>query len=134
MHIDSSDMVPIAAIVMVFGMIIVIIVSKVIGRIRVSQMIHQERMAAIEKGLPPPSAQDYSLASGRPVTPKYNLRRGLLWGLVGVGLLIAYRLAAFGVRGEREPFLAVGIICVCVGAAYLIFYFIESRKADSPQP
>ncbi|MGC2421310.1 MAG: DUF6249 domain-containing protein [Candidatus Acidiferrales bacterium] len=130
MQVHGGSVVQIVAIVMVFGMIIVGIIGKVIRRIRVNQLIHQERMAAIEKGLPLPSVQDYSL---RPLTPKYNLRRGLLWGLVGLGLLISYRFAAFGPRGDTGPFGAIGIICVCVGAAYLIFYFIESRKPDAPQ-
>ncbi|MGA8367715.1 MAG: DUF6249 domain-containing protein [Candidatus Acidiferrales bacterium] len=127
---DIGAFIPIVSIVMVFGMITVIIIAKALRKIRVSQMIHQERMVAIEKGLPLPSVQDYSL---RPLTPKYNLRRGLLWGLVGLGLLISYRFAAFGPRGDTGPFGAIGIICVCVGAAYLIFYFIESRKPDAPQ-
>ena len=133
MHVNSGDFVPIVAIVMVFGMIIVSIVAKVMRKIRVSQMIHQERMAAIEKGLPLPSVQDYAITSGKPVTPKNDLRRGLLWAFVGLGLMLASGVAAFEHHGHEVHFLGGGIVCVCVGAAYLIFYFVQVRKPEGPE-
>jgi hypothetical protein len=133
MQTHGESAVPIVAIVMVFAIPILGIVGKVMRRIRVSQMIHQERMAAMEKGLPLPSVQDYSVASEVLTGPKYNLRRGLLWGLVGLGLLISHRFGDFEQGTHKLPLLAGGTICVCVGAAFLIFYFVESRKPDGPQ-
>jgi hypothetical protein len=134
MQVHSDDIaVPIVSVVMVFGMIMVAIIAKVMRKIRVSQMIHQERMAAIEKGLPLPSVQDYAATSERPIGSIYNLRRGLLFAFVGLGLLVSSRFVDWGHHGDKVPFLAGGIICVCVGAAYLIFYFVQGRKPESSQ-
>jgi hypothetical protein len=87
---------------------------------------HKERMAAIDKGLldlppeqPPPPAQ-------MPPRARYLLR-GLIW--LGIGLALV-----FGLRGLFEAeFGQVGWIGVAVGAAYLIFYFVEGRSIPSPQ-
>ena len=83
---------------------------------------HKERMAAIEKGLelppeslPPPPAQ-------MPPRARYLLR-GLIW--LGVGLALTFAVRDwFG--SEMGGF---GWIAVAIGAAYLIFYFVEGRKA-----
>jgi len=128
-----------AAVGMSLAIPIIVVIAVAIRKIKVSQMLHQERMAAIEKGLPLPSSQDYALASQKTaLTPRDNLRRGLLWAFVGIGLVVSFRFSAFGIWGDRHrgdtgTFLAFGIICLCVGAAYLIFYFIESRKPNPPQ-
>ena len=82
---------------------------------------HKERMAAIEKGLelPPESLPQ---PAKMPSRPRYLLR-GLIW--LGVGLAFT-----FGVH-DRFGFQVGGFgwIAVAVGAAYLIFYFVEGRKA-----
>jgi Domain of unknown function (DUF6249) len=90
---------------------------------------HKERMAAIEKGLdlpqeplPPPEQM--------PPRSRYLLR-GLIW--LGVGLAITFG----GHDWLRAPLGGSGWIAVAVGAAYLIFYFVEGRKppvAKSEQP
>ena len=81
---------------------------------------HKERMAAIEKGLDlppeslPPPAQ-------MPPRARYLLR-GLIW--LGVGLALT-----FAMRGVGPQVGGVGWIATAVGAAYLIFYFVEGRKS-----
>jgi hypothetical protein len=87
---------------------------------------HQERMAAIEKGLelppdsvPPPPAQ-------MPPRSRYLLR-GLIW--LGIGLAIT-----FGGRDWlRGPIGGAGWIAVAIGAAYLIFYLVEGRGTTVPR-
>jgi hypothetical protein len=83
-------------------------------------------MAAIEKGLlelPPESAPP----ERTPSNSRYLLR-GLIW--LGVGLAITY--------GGRDwlgvPLGGAGWIAVAVGASYLIFYFVEARKALKREP
>jgi hypothetical protein len=82
---------------------------------------HKERMAAIEKGLelPPDSLPQ---PAQMPPRARYLLR-GLIW--LGVGLALT-----FGVRDWFGTQIGgCGWIVVAVGAAYLIFYFVEGRKA-----
>ena len=82
---------------------------------------HKERMAAIEKGLelPPESLPE---PAQMPPRARYLLR-GLIW--LGVGLALT-----FGVRDWFGTQIGgCGWIAVAVGAAYLIFYFVEGRKA-----
>jgi len=111
---------------------IVAVVGGIIMKTKVSQMIHQERMAALEKGLPLPSVGDYAITTKGPTAPKDHLRRGLLWAFVGFGLLVSSGFVPLG-RGAKVPFLAGGTICVCVGAAYLIFYFMDGGKREGSQ-
>jgi hypothetical protein len=76
---------------------------------------HKERMAAIEKGLELPP---------EPLPKPVPRARYLLRGLIGLAVGLALTLAV------RDRFgWGVGWIAVAVGAAYLIFYFVEGRKA-----
>src|SRR4029077_3571884 len=86
---------------------------------------HQERMAAIEKGLELPP-EPHPEATQMAPRARYLLR-GLIW--LGVGLALT-----FGGRDcLRAPMGGSGWIAVAVGAAYLIFYFVEGRKAAVPK-
>jgi len=85
---------------------------------------HKERMAAIEKGLelpPEPFPQPVQVPPRAPY-----LLRGLIWLAVGIALSLAVR-DWFGFLG------GVGWIAIGVGVAYLIFYFVEGRKASLPE-
>jgi hypothetical protein len=78
-------------------------------------------MAAIEKGLELPPE---SLPQPAQMPPRARyLLRGLIW--LGVGLALT-----FGVRDWFGTQIGgCGWIAVAVGAAYLIFYCVEGRKA-----
>ena len=78
---------------------------------------HKERMAAIDKGLELPLESLPQPAQPMPPRARYLLR-GMIW--LGVGLALTFAV--------RE-WLGFGWIAVAVGAAYLIFYFVEERKA-----
>lgn len=77
---------------------------------------HKERLAAIEKGvdLPPEPLQSEQV----PPHSRYLLR-GLIW--LGVGLAITFG----GHAWLDHPLGGAGWIPIAVGAAYLIFYFVE---------
>lgn len=120
-----SLFIPIISVTVSFGALIVWIVVSYRRRKYEIDCRHKERMAAIEKGLefplePPPETA--------PMAPRARyLLRGLIW--LGVGLALT-----FGGRDWlRAPMGGSGWIAVAVGAAYLIFYFVEGRKTTGPK-
>src|ERR1039457_5601018 len=61
----------------------VVVVMVLYLRHRNLQMLHQERMAALEKGVPVPVAR--ALA---PWSPRVYLLRGLIWSSTGLAIMI----------------------------------------------
>ena len=119
-------LIPILSVTVSFGALIVFIVVWYRRRIHEVDCRHKERMAAIEKGLELPPE---SLPQTEPVPPRSRyLLRGLIW--LGVGLAITFG----GQDWLRAPLGGAGWIAVAVGAAYLIFYFVEGRKAEASKP
>ena len=118
-------LIPILSVTVSFGALIVFIVVWYRRRIHEVDCRHKERMAAIEKGLELPPE---SLPQTEPVPPRSRyLLRGLIW--LGVGLAITFG----GHDWLQAPIGGAGWIPVAVGAAYLIFYFVEGRTASAPK-
>lgn len=113
----------ILAVTVSLGALIVWIVVWHRRRVHEADCRHKERMAAIEKGLDllpesPPQRDQMPVRSR-------TLLRGLIW--LGVGLAItigAHDLSPPSLNGFRW-------IPIAVGAAYLIFYFVEGRNTSS---
>ena len=119
-------LIPIISVTVSLGALIVWIVGWSRRRMHEIDCRHKERMAAIEKGfeLPPESLPQ---PERMPPRSRYLLR-GLIW--LGVGLAIT-----FGGRDWlRGPMGGAGWIAVAIGAAYLIFYFVEGRKSEVAKP
>jgi hypothetical protein len=118
-------LIPIISVTASLGALIVWIVVWYRRRMREIDCRHQERMAAIEKGLELPAEPP---AQPVQIAPRSRyLLRGLIW--LGVGLAIT-----FGGRDWlRAPMGGSGWIAVAVGAAYLIFYLVEGRRASLPK-
>jgi hypothetical protein len=116
-------LIPIISVTVSLGALIIWILVWHRRRVHEVDCRHKERMAAIEKGLELPP-ESLPLPEQMPPRARYLLR-GLIW--LGVGLALAL---TFGVH-ERFGIQAgsFGWIAVAVGAAYLIFYFVEGRKA-----
>ena len=118
-------LIPIVSVTVSLGALIVWIVVWYRRRTHEIECRHKERMAAIEKGLELPPE---SLPQPEQMPPRSRyLLRGLIW--LGVGLALT-----FGGRDWlRGPMGGSGWIAVAVGAAYLIFYFVEGRKGAVPK-
>jgi hypothetical protein len=118
-------LIPILSVTVSLGALIVWIVVWYRRRVHEIDCRHKERMAAIERGIdlpPEPVPQPEQM----PPRSRYLLR-GLIW--LGIGLAIT-----FGGRDWlRAPMGGSGWIAVAVGAAYLIFYLVEGRRAAVPK-
>ena len=60
-----------------------IVFGVLFARNRTEQLLHLERMAAMEKGLAAPAYEPQ-----RPWTPRVYLLRGLVWSFVGVAVIV----------------------------------------------
>ncbi len=79
------------------------------------KMIHEERLAAIEKGVPVPALP------AEPPRPRNYVMRGMVWMAIGLGLLaLAWSEADFP--------LGVGLIFVLIGLAILIAHLLTKRR------
>src|ERR1700741_4209367 len=117
-------LIPIISVTVSLGALIVWIVVRHRRRMHEVDCRHKERMAAIEKGLELPPE---SLPPPEQTPPRSRyLLRGLIW--LGVGLAITVG----GGDWVPAPMGGAGRIAVAVGAAYLIFYFLEGRRVSAP--
>ena len=88
------------------------------------ELVHAQRMAAIERGMElPPASLEFATETGRG-KPRTALLPGLMWLFVG----LAITGSNFSSYGDGPP-LFVGLIPIGIGLAYLIYYFVEERKA-----
>src|SRR5215831_13081440 len=118
-------LIPIISVTVSLGALIVWIVVWYRRRMHEVDCRHKERMAAIDKGLELPPE---SLPPPQQLPPHSRyLLRGLIW--LGVGLAITFG----GQDWLRAPMGGSGWIAVAVGAAYLIFYFVEGFRAPVPK-
>lgn len=96
-------------------------------RARRRELLHKERLAAIENGTEIPQAL---LAESETVGPNACLLRGLMWLFTGAAIVVFF-LALWLAEGERRVLAAsaLGLIPAGVGLAYLLVY----RKMRSEQ-
>jgi hypothetical protein len=115
--------IPIVAIVMGIGIGMLAIVLNHRKRREMFALYHQERMAAIDKGIElPPLPEAFFADDGRAPSPHRHLLKGLIWLFIGVGLLIAL------VAGHRGDSALFALVPAGIGLAYLIYYFAVGRK------
>ena len=122
-----QELIPLFGIVFAIGLPlsipIVFIVLSFRKRVKLVELHHAERMAAIERGMEIPPLP-IELIDGRPRRRRSTLLPGLVWLFVGLAVLIALRSLA-----EEEALL--GLIPAGVGLAYLIYYLVEGRKIEA---
>lgn len=135
----SDNFVGVVAIVMVFMVPIMGIVMGMVAvyfnyrkRKEMFALYHQERMAAIEKGVEiPPLPEDFFRNDSAPAPRRRSPHATLLTGLIlfFVGVTVAAALHYAGVRMDNGADTALfGLIPAGIGVAFLIYYFAVGRK------
>jgi hypothetical protein len=118
-------LIPILGIVMGCGIPLLAIFLEYRKRKEMFALYHQERMAAIEKGIElPPLPEEFfrEESKNEKHAPHRDLGWGLVWLLVGLAVL-----AALYFNGKERTAL-YALIPVAVGLHYLIYYFAVGRK------
>ena len=116
--------IPIIAIVMSFGLPMLAIYLYYRKQKEIYTLYHQQRMAAIEKGIELPPTPAGFLESGR--SSRRDLLKGLVWLFVGVAVTIA----VYQSGKHQQAFF--GLIPIGIGLAYLIYYAVEGRREAEP--
>lgn len=111
-------------------------------RLEKFKIIHEERMKAMEKGIPLPEFPDLEEtkskifiggaigrpAEGRPWNPRWPLGVGALLIMGGLGTSVAMRMSSdFAFHSELWPF---GLIAVFVGVGMFLFYYLTRSPSD----
>jgi len=91
---------------------------------RSRQLRHQERMAAIEKGIELPPAP----SPGRDAL----LLRGLIWLCIGIAIVVFFVVTSI-TQSKRDvlPAAALGLIPAGIGIAYLIVYRVRGQQEQA---
>ncbi|MBS0357344.1 MAG: hypothetical protein JSR83_25955 [Proteobacteria bacterium] len=131
---DSSELVailraalPLTAIVLGIGIAILGTALRYRRRIRIAELIHAERMAAIAQGMEPsplpPELLDGGSGCRRSPTSDDYLRRGVLLLAAGIAIAIALLVSS------RHPGRAIwGLVPAAIGAANLLLYKLDARR------
>jgi hypothetical protein len=114
--------IPIVAIIMSLSIPIVYAIIDYRRRRDIIDAHHKERMAAIDRGMELAPLPESFYLSLKPARRSSYLLPGLVWLFIGIGLFIALGAVA----GEDVRYF--GLIPAGVGAALLIYYFVEGRK------
>jgi hypothetical protein len=114
--------IPIVAIIMSLSIPIVYAIVDYRRRRDIIDAHHKERMAAIDRGMELAPLPESFYQSLKPARRSSYLLPGLVWLFIGVGLFVALGAVA----GEDVRYF--GLIPAGVGAALLIYYFVEGRK------
>lgn len=117
-------MIPIVAIVMgiAIGMLGLTLSYK--KRKEMFALYHQERMAAIDKGIElPPLPEAFFSEDPKTPTPHRHLLKGLVWLFLGVAIIVALY------ANHSRDVALFGLIPAAVGLAYLVYYALVGKKA-----
>jgi hypothetical protein len=95
-------------------------------RRRLMELHHAERMAAIERGMDVPPLPIELIDGRSPRRRRTSLLPGLVWFFIGLAIAGGMAMADDG----DMPWM-FGLIPLGIGAAYLIYYFVEGRKVES---
>lgn len=127
-------LIPIVAIVSVFGLPIVLL--WVILEIRKVNLRNKERMALISQGIIP----EEEVALKRSPNRYVSLRNGIILIGVSIGILTGFFVTEqMGLQEEKSFFIYASSILLFLGIAYLIYFFVTRNMetaaytADLPQ-
>ncbi|MDZ4712569.1 MAG: DUF6249 domain-containing protein [bacterium] len=117
-----ESLVPMVAIVFTFGIPGIIIFWWLYTK-------HREKMRLIEKGLTPEEVKAYFSDADKKPTNKYSsLKWGILLTFLGIGIFLAN---LFEGLYDLEEGMTMGIIVLCAGLGFLVYYAVVSVKTKN---
>ena len=122
--------IPIVAIVFlsIFGAPVAIVVMIGIFSIIATRMRQRTIRMMVEKGQPVPA--ELLAPATRSIRRRSDVRRGVVWAMVGLGMMIF-----FGAVNDWEGGVwSLGLIPLLIGLGYLLVWKLEGKKDIPPPP
>jgi hypothetical protein len=122
--------IPIVAIVFlsIFGAPVLIVILIGMFALSISRSRQRTIRMLVEKGQPIPA--ELLAPAARAVRRRSDVRRGVVWAMVGLGMMIF-----FGAVNDWEGGIwSLGLIPFLVGLGYLIVWKLEGKKDVPPPP
>lgn len=92
-------------------------------RARRMEIVHQERLAAMDKGIPLPELP--AEPTKQPPDPRMIVVHGVAWVAMGLGGALALRLTSMNIDGT--PLWPLPIPLLLLGIGLILFYVLVSR-------
>ena len=93
-------------------------------RLRRLEIVHQERLAAMEKGIPLPELPLDPPRVPKPQDPRAPLIHGIVWLALGGGAMLALRLWP-----NRPALWPLPLPIVFLGIGLMLYYALASERA-----
>jgi hypothetical protein len=98
-----------------------------VERQRRLEIVHQERLAAMEKGIPLPELPLDPPRIGRAPDPRAPLIHGIVWSALGGGAMLALRL--MGPLPSGAVLWPLPLPLALLGVGLMLFYALASDRA-----
>lgn len=114
---------------------VVLVLASMLRRQKIVEMAHKERMALIERGLPPGPATDPAPFGHGRLDPIGERRsRMLSGGIVVIALGLALMLLIGVAGGASESAMGVGGAIAIIGAAFVVIALVQRHAVPPPPP
>ncbi len=91
------------------------------------EIVHQERLAAMEKGIPLPELPLDPPAAPRPPDPRAPLLHGIVWSALGGGAMLALRW--LGPWPNGPALWPLPLPLALLGVGLMLYYALTSERA-----
>jgi hypothetical protein len=100
---------------------------KHVERQRRLEIVHQERLAAMEKGIPLPEFPLDPPKVRTPPDPRAPLMHGIVWVALGGGAMLALRL--IGPQPDTPALWPLPLPLALLGIGLMLYYALGSKRA-----
>jgi hypothetical protein len=108
------------------GAIIAYLYFRHVERRRRLEIVHQERLAAMEKGIPLPELPLDPERVRKPPDPRAPLIHGIVWSALGLGGILALR---FGPWPNGPALWPLPLPLLFLGAGLMLYYALAAERA-----
>lgn len=129
-----EDLAPIVGFLTIFGGITAMVVLPSYFKSKERREMQATLRAAIEKGQPVPPEMIDAMTRNVKVAPTAlsDLRTGIIWVAVGVGIAAFGYFVSYEEAGFFHPMLGMGAIPAIVGLTYIALSFFNPNKSKQP--